>query len=438
MNYNIVDLGASPDGKLCTESIQKAIDECYLSGGGEVIVPCGRFLTGGLRIRSGVKLHLMEGARLVGSTDPEDYLSFLEDKIEPIKESDLEKTVDTVMTEAKDSMSAKPYSRWNNAIIRGINAKNIAIIGEKNSYIDGRNCFDELGEEKYRGPHAINLWFCENVRLSGYTVKDSANWAHAIHNSQNIEVDGITVLGGHDGFDIRTCDNVKVENSVFYTGDDSIAGFDNINVVVRNCVLNSSCSAMRFGGTDVLVENCTSTSPNKYGFRGNMPYEKRKEMAQADDTCRHNCVNAFLYYCDFRAKIRKTPGNILIKNCSFKNASSVFLQAFGHRWACNKALDSITFEDCTFEGLSLPINILCPENEPLTFKMKNCRMSPRDDARDIPILEAINFRDIIFENVSVSGFTSPRIIYCTAGNIDIKNSSPIKLEKGDNISRCGH
>ena len=68
--------------------------------------------------------------------------------------------------------------------------------------------------------------------------------------------ENLTVLGGHDGFDVRTCDNVKVENCRFYTGDDCLAGFDNIGVHVDNCVFNCACSFMRFGGTDVLIENC--------------------------------------------------------------------------------------------------------------------------------------------------------------------------------------
>lgn len=43
--YYINEFGARPDGKICTAQIQKAIDKCFLSGGGEVIVPEGVFLT---------------------------------------------------------------------------------------------------------------------------------------------------------------------------------------------------------------------------------------------------------------------------------------------------------------------------------------------------------------------------------------------------------
>lgn len=78
--------------------------------------------------------------------------------------------------------------------------KNIAIIGDEGAVLDGSDCYDELGEEYYRGPHCINLFYCKNIRLQGYTIKDSANWATAAFYCDNITADGITVLAGHDGY----------------------------------------------------------------------------------------------------------------------------------------------------------------------------------------------------------------------------------------------
>ncbi|MBE6651380.1 MAG: hypothetical protein E7613_08730 [Ruminococcaceae bacterium] len=437
MKYNIIDFGAKSNGELCTKEIQDAIDKAFLSGGGEVVIPCGRFLIGCIRLRSNVTLHLMEGAALVGSIDPEDYFSYLDDEIEPICEDEKSQKVSTATPQA-NSQSVFPYSRWNNAVIRAIKAQNIAIIGEKNSFIDGQNCYDEQGEENYRGPHGVNMWFCENIKLSGYTIIDSGNWAHAIQNSKNVEMNKVTVLGGHDGFDIRTCGRVTVEDCEFRSGDDAIAGFDNIDVTVRNCTLNTSCSVLRFGGTNVLVENCVTVAPNEYGFRGNLSLEEKKARAQTNEKCRHSCHHAFLYYCDYRAKVRETPGNILFRNCKFSNIDSVFMEAFGHRWSCNRGLDSIEFDRCIFENVCYPITISGSEDEPLTFVMKNCVISAREGAGNEPVVEAMNFRDIIFENVTLNGYASPKIVYCTEGDISITDSTGIKLEKGEKCSRSGH
>ena len=133
------------DGTLCTKSIQDAIDACFLGGGGEVTVPAGTFLTGGLRLRSGVTLHLLENAVLLGSINPEDYCTYLQDKIEPISEQERCSIAPNVADAERSGRSAYPYSRWNNAIIRAIRAENIAIIGEKGSKINGQNCYDPQG-----------------------------------------------------------------------------------------------------------------------------------------------------------------------------------------------------------------------------------------------------------------------------------------------------
>ena len=313
----------------------------------------------------------------------------------------------TIKPNTSVSQSAYPYSRWNNAIIRAIRAKNVAIIGEKGSQINGQNCFDEQGEENYRGPHAINMWFCENITLRGYTVRDSANWAHAIQNSRNIRVAEITVLGGHDGFDVRTCDDISIENCRFLSGDDCIAGFDNIGVSVKNCYFESACSIFRFGARDMLVENCRSVAPATYGFRGSLSMEEKRNRVDTTESCRHSCHNVFLYYCDNRADVRKTPGNILIRNCTFENPDTVMRLPFGHRWCCNRSLSDITFENCAITGIRIPITINAPAEEPLSLTLRNCTITPCEGYEKMPIFQGENVESIDAQGTSFTGFFNP-------------------------------
>ena len=428
MIYNVIDFGAKSENAINTKEIQSAIDACFLVGGGEVVIPAGDYITGGLRLRSNVTLHLLEDAHLIGSIDPEDYVGYINDRVEPIPEAERDMVVDTVVEGMPIGRSAIPYSRWNNAIIRAIKAKNIAIIGERGSLIDGRNCFDEIGEEHYRGPHAINMWFCENVTLEGYTIKDSANWAHAIQNSRGIKVKGITVLAGHDGFDVRTCDDVLVEDSRFLTGDDCIAGFDNIGVNVRNCYFESSCSLFRFGGTDVLIENCRGKDPATYGFRGHLTPEQKKNRADTDENCRHTCHNVFLYYCDNRAKIRRTPGNFIFRNCEFDGIKRIIDQPFGHIWCCNRALDNVTFVDCIFKGIYDPSTPVCPDGEPMTVTIKNSKIIAKAGYEDKKLFVARGMRKIELENVSIEGFTTPTIVCNPECEVVANNSGQVMVE----------
>lgn len=410
MNYNILDYGAKSNGDICTAAIQTAIDNCFLNGGGEVIVPSGTYLTGGLRLRSGITLHLLENAVLLGSTAPEEYAGFINDSVEPISEAARNAPVSTAKSGVSHGASAYPYSKWNNAIIRAINAENIAIIGEKGSEINGQNCFDPTGEEGYRGPHAMNMWFCKNVTLCGYTIRDSANWAHAIQNSRDIRAENITVLGGHDGFDIRTCDEVYIENSVFKTGDDCIAGFDNIGVNIKNCYFESACSIFRFGGTDVVIEDCRSAAIKEYAYRGSLSNSEKINRLPTNNTHRQNCLNVFLYYCDNRAEIRKTPGNIIIRNSYFKSADAIMGLPFGHIWCCNRSLSDILFENCTFEEICAPMQLNCPENEPLSLNMKNCSVSARKGFEEIDFINGKNIKKIELDNLRLKNFTSPEIV----------------------------
>jgi len=418
--YNILDFGARVSDGYQTEAIQKAIDTCFLNGGGRVVIPEGIFLTGGLRLRSNVVLYLESGAILKGSRDPEDYYAYKNDEIEPIEEY-----------ENNENASIYPYSRWNNAVIRVLNAKNVAIIGEKGSYIDGSNCYDPEGEEKYRGPHGINIHNSENILLEGYTITDSSNWAHAIFKTKNIVARHLKVYGGHDGFDVRTCDNVLVEDCQFYTGDDCVAGFDNCDVVIRNCIFDCACSAMRFGGNNVLVENCKSFAPPRFGFRGSLSPEKKQLGLLTDITSRRFMRTGFLYYCDFRAQIRKTPGDILIRNCEFNNPESLFRLDFDgkHIWCCNRSLASIKFENCKVQGVATPIYIHGDQNEPIDFTLENVEISARPGAEDTDVIQALNFSKITLNHVAISGYNRNNVLLKSEGELEVTNSSHVTIVK---------
>lgn len=155
--FSILDYGAqSGTDELQTEAIQTCIDACFLAGGGVVEIPQGDYRTGGLRLRSGVTLHLLENAHLLGSRNPEDYGAFLTDTLEPVADDDRTDAAWSPATERIDKrFFVKCASRWNNALIRAIDARNLAIIGEPGAYIDGCDCFDEQGEEHYRDRKSV-------------------------------------------------------------------------------------------------------------------------------------------------------------------------------------------------------------------------------------------------------------------------------------------
>src|SRR3982751_59914 len=77
MYANDVDVtayGAKGDSTtLNTVFLQKAIDDCHAHGGGRVIFPAGKYLSGTIILRDNVTLLLRKDAMILGSTDVEQY-----------------------------------------------------------------------------------------------------------------------------------------------------------------------------------------------------------------------------------------------------------------------------------------------------------------------------------------------------------------------------
>ena len=387
-----------------TAQIQKAIDSCFLSGGGTITLEKGLYVVGGLRLRSECTLYLKRGAILKGTRSIEDYDILKDDTIEPVNE---EYKTDVLWTPPKSRTTnhhiVKAASAWNNALIRILDAENVAIIGEEGSVIDGSDPYDPKGEEYYRGPHGIAYHHSKNLHFEGYTIQNTGNWAHIGYRSQNISYQNLEVLGGHDGIHNSSCDDFLIENCAFYTGDDCIAGFDNYNVKVRNCILNSACSGLRFGGRDVLVEDCHFFGPAKYFFRGSLSLQDKIDGNPCPKAGRTNMLSLFTYYSDFMLEVRKMPGNIVIKDCTVENCDRFLHFDFTgtHVWQTNKPLTGISFENIKACGISMPFNAYGDSENPLTLILKNCDIA-FSEACDCAIRGG-NFALVEAENVVFQG-----------------------------------
>src|SRR6266576_3005118 len=76
--FPITRFGARSDGVTdSTAAIAAAIEACRAAGGGRVMVPEGVYLTGAIRLKSRVNLHLVAGSTLKFSTDPRKYPNVL-------------------------------------------------------------------------------------------------------------------------------------------------------------------------------------------------------------------------------------------------------------------------------------------------------------------------------------------------------------------------
>ncbi len=408
--YNILDYGARADGNLHTAPIQAAIDDCFRNGGGEVVVPAGTYRTGTIRLRSHMTLRLLPGAVLEASRDRQDYDHFFDDATDPVpREPD----------KAFPSLKKDP---WGLALILCYGAQDVRIVGEAGALIDGKNSYFPNGEEGYRGAHAIMIAHCKNVELSGYTVRDSGNWAHICAFSENLYVHDIKVLAGHDGFHMRMSRNLLIEHCEFYTGDDCVAGFGVDGAVVRDCVLNSACSLFRLGGRNILIDHCHGFGPGVFGHRWKMADEDKIAGAPTNETHRNNTLTVFLYFCCAGAPL-PTPENVVIQNCTFDGVDQFLNDSFGKGgevWCCNRNLHDITVRNCRVTNLAIPSLVLASDEEPTDIRIEDSEISMRRGRETTQFLNTSACREIFLRNVRFGGFAdTPTIRVAAHGDTSV-------------------
>ena len=402
-----------------TEMIQEKLDACNLAGGGKVVLNEGTYLVGGLFMKSNTTLYLKSGAELCGHRDCALY--------RPSEDTFIWDTDDTGGRRAVNAAS-----QWNDAIIRIYKAENVAVIGEKGSVIDGNNSYNPDGEEHYRGVHGISAHKCSNLHFEGYTIRNTGNWAHNVWKSTDVVFANLTIRAGHDGVHFRGCTGVKVENCDMQTGDDSIAGFDNQNVTINNCSLNTSCSAFRFGGTHVSIDNCRCYGPGVYPHRGTLTDEQKAAGAMASDNeGRRNMLSVFTYFADKSLPIREQAGDITITNMSCENVDR-FLHynlSGNETWQQGMPLQDITFKNVSAEGIKMPLCAYADENIPFRLTLENCNFSFDADIQEF--IKGAYINSLELSNVSIKSPSEIPLVRIWAGEkpeINLDNVSGITPE----------
>ena len=355
--YYVTDYGAKADIKeLQTTAIQAALDACKEEGG-IVVIPKGRFYVAALRMWSNTTLYLEKGAELYGSDNCDDYEIFaIPDHVE--MRSDMELISQYYGT---------PWEAYRRAIITAYGEKNIAIIGETGSAIDGQNCYDPDGEEGYRGPHAVFFSCCENVLLQGYTARHSGNFLHEANNCKNLQMRRVTCLGGSDGIHLHCSKDTLIEDCQFKTGDDCIAGINIQNLTVRRCVFNTSCNLFRMGGVGIYVEDCYAHGPGYYPHRKTVVKGKNDELHRTEG--RHNLLWLVDYFASTNYPF--TPSDMHFKNCVIENAEGIlYYPADSDSLHSGTHIREFTLENVRFTDLKQN-SVVWNTEDPITIRMKN-------------------------------------------------------------------
>lgn len=230
--------GIKSDGvTLNTRSIQAGIDFISEHGGGVLEFSVGRYLTGSIHLKSNVELRLLEGAVLVGSTNPYDY-----DMVEGNYGFLLAKGQKNISVKGKGVIDGRGFD----CALYFLNQVHLGFLEDttKNDRVTKR-------------PKLIYFRECENVVIEGVNLRNAAEWTLVTDQCENLLISGILLdsknYWNNDGLDIVDCRHVVVKDSFIDASDDAICFKSHSaehlceDIEVRNCVARSSASAFKFG-----------------------------------------------------------------------------------------------------------------------------------------------------------------------------------------------
>jgi polygalacturonase len=240
-DVKITDFGAVGDGVTdCSRAFSAAIAAVSRRGGGRVVVPPGRFLTGPIRLRSRVNLHVAAGATIAFSTDTTKYLPVVFTRWEGIELYNYSPLVyaygarDIAITgegtlDGQGSNTAwwpwsgKPEFGWETGTPNQVPDRTaLQAMGEAGTPVSER----VFGGGHFLRPNMIQPVHCRNVLIEGVTITNSPMWHIHPLLSQSVLVRNVTVVGhgpNNDGCNPESCTDVVITGCSFDTGDDCIA-----------------------------------------------------------------------------------------------------------------------------------------------------------------------------------------------------------------------
>ncbi len=234
--HDVCAFGAKGDREtLNTAALQKAIDACGEDE--EVYLPRGTYLTGALRLHSGMRMYLEEGAVLQGSENPDDYLPRIPSRFEGIETECFQSLLNLGEMDHASGPNCRDVLIYGRGTIRGggqplalktIEAERerlkeeIAALGERIREYENENTIPG----RVRG-RLINLSNCERIRITGLTLQNGASWNVHLLYSRQIVTDHCVFrseeVWNGDGWDPDSSEDCTLFACEFHTGDDSVA-----------------------------------------------------------------------------------------------------------------------------------------------------------------------------------------------------------------------
>lgn len=434
-DFDVTKFGAVADGKTTnTTAFRVAIAACAQAGGGRVVVPAGKFYTGPIHLRSGVNLHLAEGAELIFSDQYEDYLPVVLVRVGGIELYNYSPLIYArdctniaVTGKGKLNGNAKRWWEWKSSETKAgfeMGAKGVPV--EQRIFGKPEFCIR---------PSFLSFVSCTNILLEDFTIGSGPNWTvHPIY-CQNTTIRGVKVITdgpNNDGVDPDSCRDMLIENCTFDTGDDCVVlksgynedgwrvGRPTENVIMRNCFSKRGHgglvigSEMSGGVRNVFMEDCQ--------FEGTDRAIRIKSRADRGGVVEHIYAR--------NLKVKNMQREVVILNMDYGSDRQKLTKL------TPPVFRNMQFENITGDGAPTAI-LIQGMADSLIENIRFVNLTIKSTKGVVA-----NFtKDLVFDNVQVTPAGGPVFKLMDAQNITIKKSAAPKgtelfLQLGGRTSRA--
>lgn len=266
--YVITDYGVKNDSTLVqTEAIQKIID-IATEKGGVIVIPQGTFLSGALFFKPKTHLHVVEGSKLKGSDNIEDY---------PKLPSRMEGQSLDYFTALVNAYQVDGFTISGKGTIDGNGLKYWQAFWQRRK--ENPNCTNlEVSR-----PRLVFVWKSNNVQIQDVKLHNSGFWTTHLYQCNNVKVLDAHIFSPEkpvkapstDAIDIDACTNVLVKGCYLSVNDDAIAlkggkgpwadkvpnNGANKNIIIEDCEFGFCHSALTCGSEaihnrNIIMRNC--------------------------------------------------------------------------------------------------------------------------------------------------------------------------------------
>jgi polygalacturonase len=427
---DIRDYGArNEDGFKSTTAIKKAIDYCAAQGGGSVVIPRGKWLTGAVTFKSRINLFLEEGAELSFTTDLSDYLPVVLTRFQGIEFYNYSpliygKDLEHVAITGKGKLIGNGEKRedWTGPGDFETARQKLFLLSRQGSPVAER-----VFGEKQSGirPSFIQFVNTKDILLDGFTVENGPFWTiHPLYSenfvARNLHIE--TWSSNTDGIALDSTRNVLIENCFFSTGDDAISiksGIDEdgrrVNrptehVRIRNITVVHGSSGVSIGSEmsggvrdveirDSHFENTRhgfrlKTTESRGGFVEDVLVENITMDRMSGDALDINLIYSSALQTDnsFKPLIK----NIIMRNISGTGAKNGVVNIDG---MANPNMQNVRFENIRFTDSKMAVRLSHADQVTLD--------SIQVEAKKSPLYVVEDGQDILIQNMACSPNLEP-------------------------------